>query len=73
MTERIEIDFGDTISVTQAATRLKVAPMTVRRWIRAGQIPAVCYYNGDWEAYRLRRTDVERMARKGDGRRSPSQ
>ncbi|MFN8593662.1 MAG: helix-turn-helix domain-containing protein [Thermomicrobiales bacterium] len=45
----------DYLTVKEAATLLRVAPGTVRRWIRAGEVPA--YYLGSHRVA-LRRNDV---------------
>ena len=45
------------LTVNDAATKLKVNPQTVRRWIREGLLPATKIGKRQW---RVRREDVER-------------
>ena len=46
------------LTVTEAATRLRVAPSTIRRWIREGDLPA---YRLGRRRVGLKRGDLDRM------------
>ena len=48
----------DYVTVAEAATLLRVAPSTVRRWIREGDVPAVRIGR---RRVALRRTDLEML------------
>lgn len=50
----------DLLSVAEAATRLSVSQLTVRRWIAAGTLPAVRYGS---RIIRVRRADLDALAR----------
>jgi excisionase family DNA binding protein len=46
------------VTVAQAATLLQVAPSTIRRWIRAGNIAA---YRVGWRRVALKRIDLPKL------------
>jgi excisionase family DNA binding protein len=48
----------DYLTVAEAATRLRVAPSTIRRWIRQGDLPA---YRLGRRRVGLKRGDLERL------------
>jgi len=52
----------DLLTVKEVAQRLKVNPQTVRRWIRAGLIPASRVGRRQW---RVRGDDMERRTEPG--------
>lgn len=61
----------DYLSVTEAAAVLHVAPSTIRRWIRAGELPASRIGN---RRIALRMTDLSSMVRPAqvNAKRTPS-
>jgi len=50
------MDNGELLSAEEVGEILKVSRITVRRWCRAGKLPAVKI----GKAYRIRRKDLER-------------
>jgi excisionase family DNA binding protein len=48
---------NDTLTVAEAASKLGVTTMTVRRWIQDGRLPGTRIPGA--RAYRVRRADVE--------------
>ncbi len=46
------------LTVPEIARELRVTEVTVRTWIRAGQLPAI---RAGMRGYRVRRSDLERM------------
>ena len=51
---------ADYLTVTEAAALLRVAPSTIRRWIREGELPA---YRLGQRRVALRRDDLSRLIR----------
>ena len=54
----------DHLTVAQAATLLDESRWTVARRIRAGELKAVKIGDGPTAAWMIRRSDVERLAKK---------
>ena len=51
------------MTLAEAAQRLRLTETTIRRWIRAGQLPAQKVGLGVSFRYRVRAADLERFTR----------
>jgi excisionase family DNA binding protein len=60
------LDTGEWLTVSEAADMLKVHEETVRRWVRAGELP-VLDLGGQKTGYRILRTELDRFLRERYG------
>lgn len=52
------------LTVQEVATRLRINPETVRRWLRLGKLQGTLM-GGDRGGYRIAESEVERFLREG--------
>ena len=60
------LDAGEWLTVSEAADILKVNEETVRRWVRAGELP-VLDLGGQKTGYRILRAELDRFLRERYG------